>query len=397
MLGREVSKQKPKPKRYKKKQEKREILREYENGECCAVSESKMAYNSGLLSCSSIILLHHLYLSSRFGFVSSIHSNPNPPNLLAMQSQQQETDELEVNKRLLQELEDMGFTIGRAARALHHSGNASLEAAINWIIDHENDPDIDQVPLIAVNIDIESPQPLTTEEIQNKVQELRDQVRKRNEEEEKKLEREKEKERIRAGKEILAAKRIAEENERKRYLALRKAEKEEEKRAREKVLQKLEADKVERRRMLGLPPSVSHEAINTSRHVVQEKKNFYLSATRAEQLRECLRSLRRNHKDDDATVKRAFQTLLIYVGNVAKNPDVEKFRKIRITNPLFQERVGRLKGGIEFLELCGFERIEGSNFLYLPYNKVDMALLNSAGTEIRSAITNPFYGLLSYG
>ncbi|KAF2284524.1 hypothetical protein GH714_026120 [Hevea brasiliensis] len=255
---------------------------------------------------------------------------------MAMQPQQQETDVLEVNKRLLRELEDMGFTIGRAARALHHSGNASLEDAINWIVDHEDDPDIDQVPLIAVNIDIESPQPFqTTEEIQNKVQELRDQARKRNEEEEKKLEREKEKERIRAGKEILEAKRTAEENERKRYLALRKAEKEEEKRAREKVRQKLEADKAERRRMLGLPPSVRHEAINPSRDVVQEKKNFSLSATRAEQLRECLRSLRRNHKDDDAAVKRAFQTLLIYVGNVAKNPDVEKFRKIRISNPLF--------------------------------------------------------------
>jgi hypothetical protein len=41
---------------------------------------------------------------------------------------------------------------------------------------------------------------------------------------------------------------------------------------------------------------------------------------------------------DDATVKRAFQTLLVYVGNVAKNPDREKFRRIRIGNPLFQVR-----------------------------------------------------------
>ncbi|KAH8504990.1 hypothetical protein H0E87_012288 [Populus deltoides] len=41
---------------------------------------------------------------------------------------------------------------------------------------------------------------------------------------------------------------------------------------------------------------------------------------------------------DDATVKRAFQTLLVYVGNVAKNPDREKFRRIRIGNPLFQLR-----------------------------------------------------------
>ncbi|PRQ25503.1 hypothetical protein RchiOBHm_Chr6g0284401 [Rosa chinensis] len=47
------------------------------------------------------------------------------------------------------------------------------------------------------------------------------------------------------------------------------------------------------------------------------------SVAKSEHMRECLRSLRRNHKD----------------------------------------RVGRLIGGIEFLELCGFERTEAGEFL----------------------------------
>jgi hypothetical protein len=38
-------------------------------------------------------------------------------------------------------------------------------------------------------------------------------------------------------------------------------------------------------------------------------------------------------------VKRAFQTLLTYIGNVAKNPDEEKFRKIRLTNATFQVKI----------------------------------------------------------
>ncbi|XP_061968286.1 uncharacterized protein LOC133691696 isoform X2 [Populus nigra] len=244
----------------------------------------------------------------------------------------QELSVLEANKRLLKELEDMGFPRIQAAKALHCSGNTDIEAAINWIVDHENEPSIDPMPLIAVNIDIDSPQPIqTTEEMQIKAQELRNQARKEKEDEEKRLEREREKERIRAGKEIHEAKRIAEDNERKRYLASRKAEKEEEKRAREKVRQKLEADKNERRRMLGLP-SVSHTATKLSRPSTDDKKNYVsvASVSKVEQLRECLRSLKRSHKDDDVRVKRAFQTLLVYVGNVAQNPDKEKFRKIRI-------------------------------------------------------------------
>ncbi|RVW67641.1 hypothetical protein CK203_063061 [Vitis vinifera] len=153
--------------------------------------------------------------------------------------------------------------------------------------------------------------------------------------------------------------------------------------------------RAERRRKLGLPPE-DPAAVKPSASVVQEKKTFLpvKPVTKVEQMRECLRSLKQNHKDEDAKVKRAFHTLLTYIGNVAKNPDEEKFRKIRLTNPSFQERVSGLKGGIEFLELCGFEKIEGGEFLFLPRDKVEMAVLNSAGSELNSAIVNPFFGVL---
>lgn len=302
----------------------------------------------------------------------------------------------EVNKELLQELEVMGFPTARATRALHFSGNASVEAAVNWVVEHEDDPEIDQMPLVPVNTKAEAPKlSLTPEEMKLKAQELKERARKKKEEEEKRMEREREKERIRVGKELLEAKRIEEENERKRLMALRKAEKEEERRAREKIRQKLEEDKAERRRKLGLPPEEPSTA-KPSTPVIEEKKSSLpiRPATKAEQMRECLRSLKQNHKEDDAKVKRAFQTLLTYIGNVAKNPNEEKFRKIRVTNPSFQERVGALKGGVEFLEICGFEKMEGGEFLFLPRDKVDMAVLNSAGSELDSAIKNPFFGIL---
>lgn len=187
-----------------------------------------------------------------------------------MQSQpepEQEVPVMEVNKRMLEELESMGFPRTRAAKALHHSGNSSLEAAVIWIIDHENDSGVDQElePEIAMDIEIQSPEPSNITEVTGvKAQELRNHARKNKEEEEKKWEREREKERIRAGKELFEAKRIAAENERQCFIASQKAEKEEVKRARERIFHKLEADKLERRRRLGLPPVKSPADINTS-------------------------------------------------------------------------------------------------------------------------------------
>ncbi|PQP95920.1 UBX domain-containing protein 1-like [Prunus yedoensis var. nudiflora] len=237
---------------------------------------------------------------------------------------------LEVDKKMLGELEAMGFPRPRATRALHYSGNASLGAAIDWIVDHENDADIDEMPLVTVDISIGSPEPFYfTEGMKIKAQELR------------------------RGFNLL-----------------------------------------ERRVNLGLPPGQLEGEKHTPAVRIEQNPFPVRSVAKSERMRECLRSLRRNHKDDDARVRQAFQTLLIYVGNVARNPNEEKFRKIRLSNPLFFDRVGSLIGGIEFLELCGFETTEGGEFLYLPDNKVDMATLNSAASELKSALTNPFFGLL---
>lgn len=66
-----------------------------------------------------------------------------------------------------------------------------------------------------------------------------------------------------------------------------------------------------------------------------------------------------------------------------------------ILYPKLQERLGNMKEGIEFLELCGFERVDGGKFLFLPRDKVDLEVLKSAGAALDTAITNPFFGLLS--
>ncbi|RRT39262.1 hypothetical protein B296_00059274, partial [Ensete ventricosum] len=52
--------------------------------------------------------------------------------------------------------------------------NFTIEAAINWVIEHENDPDIDQMPLVPINIEIENGTSWTTpDEVKIKLLKLR--------------------------------------------------------------------------------------------------------------------------------------------------------------------------------------------------------------------------------
>jgi UBX domain-containing protein 1/4 len=54
----------------------------------------------------------------------------------------------EVNEDLLQQMVDMGFHRNRAIRAIYSSGGESVDAAIAWVADHENDVDIDEPLLV---------------------------------------------------------------------------------------------------------------------------------------------------------------------------------------------------------------------------------------------------------
>ncbi|UYV65344.1 hypothetical protein LAZ67_3004010 [Cordylochernes scorpioides] len=52
------------------------------------------------------------------------------------------------------------------------------------------------------------------------------------------------------------------------------------------------------------------------------------------------------------------ETLIRYLNNIIEHPGEEKYRKIRLQNKAFQERVASLTGSMEFLEAVGFVRTE---------------------------------------
>lgn len=83
---------------------------------------------------------------------------------------------------------------------------------------------------------------------------------------------------------------------------------------------------------------------------------------------------------------------MTYAENIIRNKDEEKYRKIRLTNKTFVEKVLPIKGAIEFLESIGFvkkkliyqEREE--DFLIFPEECLDnLASVQTTVDDLQSA------------
>ncbi|KAF5841687.1 hypothetical protein DUNSADRAFT_11894 [Dunaliella salina] len=76
-----------------------------------------------------------------------------------------------VDEGIVKELEAMGFSHNKAVRAVYHSGGGGSESAVNWLMEHEQDPDIDQ-PLMVTKASEDAAAKLTPEERRKKAQDL---------------------------------------------------------------------------------------------------------------------------------------------------------------------------------------------------------------------------------
>uniref|UniRef100_A0A669D4E0 UBX domain-containing protein 6 n=1 Tax=Oreochromis niloticus TaxID=8128 RepID=A0A669D4E0_ORENI len=82
---------------------------------------------------------------------------------------------------------------------------------------------------------------------------------------------------------------------------------------------------------------------------------------------------------DREKVKAAVDIISKYVENICKNPTEEKYRKIKLNNKVFQEKVKSVEGSREFLQALGFTSVmlpiegqeEEEEFLVLPEQSPD--------------------------
>lgn len=160
-----------------------------------------------------------------------------------------------VNEELLAQLLEMGCSDVRARKGLTHGG--TVEGALNWITENENDPNIDQ-PYLVKKSDAVPKTPLTAEEKAQKALELKEKIAKRKEEKariEKEAEIKREKERRERGKTTAEVEEERNRMARKREIEKQKREKMDAQKERERLRAEIARDKEIRRQNKGMLPS----------------------------------------------------------------------------------------------------------------------------------------------
>eukprot|EP00916_Digyalum_oweni_P018968 GHVL01031643.1.p1 GENE.GHVL01031643.1~~GHVL01031643.1.p1 ORF type:complete len:309 (+),score=63.62 GHVL01031643.1:55-981(+) len=127
-----------------------------------------------------------------------------------------------LDKHAMEQLSSMGFPLIRAEKALFLSSN-KVEAALNWLEDHQADEDVD-VPLSIQGSQPPKPK-LSPEEAKAKACELQQKLREQRILREKEDEKQREKDRIASSKLMLETKRKLDEANRLREAELRDREK----------------------------------------------------------------------------------------------------------------------------------------------------------------------------
>lgn len=186
----------------------------------------------------------------------------------------------------LESLLEMGFDRNRAEKAVANTGNQGIEQAMDWLMEHENDPDIDEpyVPPVGNVLGGENQptteqptladtaegtaggdsslsensegakRPMTEEEKLEQVKRLEElmrvkQAERREREREEELEREKQ--RRKQGQELQQIRQKLQEEDMKKLAEQRRREKMEDKMARQRVKEKIARDREERAQKFG--------------------------------------------------------------------------------------------------------------------------------------------------
>ena len=324
---------------------------------------------------------------------------------------------------------EMGFSLLRAQKGLLYGNGSTVETAVEWLMEHQEDMDIDEpIPPGGVvaqsykcndcgkilsnmaNLELhanktghsdfeestQSVKPLTPEEKAAKIAEIKSLLkakRAEREEEEKVDNTEREKQRRNMGKEMAKTREQLEIEQRKRANALRKKEKDAFKRERERLRQELAKDKAERQANKGKlssklgvdgynPDGIQYDVDgegNNADDGEQKKKKAKVSAAKIDEYITKVSSYKAGGDGG-----KCLKILKIYVGNLVDNPDEHKFRTINTDNKAFKTKVKPFVGAKSLLLAIGFQQQEDGS-LVLPDDHINPTLFAETKEKLEKA------------
>lgn len=328
--------------------------------------------------------------------------------------------------------ETMGFSILRAQKGLLYGSGGTIEGAIEWLMEHQDDVDIDEpIPAGAVggtaqsykcndcgktlsnmaNLELhanktghsdfsestEQVQPLTEEQKAAKIAEIKELLKAKREEREaaeKVDDVDREKQRRTMGKEIAKTREQMEEEQRKREAMERKREKEAFKKERARLRAELAKDKAERQANKGKlstklgvegynPDGVQYdvEDPDLTNSTEKETKKPKVSVTKIDDYITKVSSYRAGGDGG-----KCLKTLRVYVGNVTDHPEEDKYKTINTENKGFKTKVKPFIGAKALLLAVGFQQPEGDPTKLVLSQDADYDVLASTKAKLEEAI-----------
>ena len=284
-------------------------------------------------------------------------SNPQPPQeedkkeFLDPQSTTEKEPETEpitkyIKIEVAKQLQEMGYSKNVSEKACLYT-NSNLDSALDWIGEHMNDPDFEKEERI-IKQEGAPKSTITPEEAKAKARELQEKMRKIHLQKQKELEEEQERNRVRTVKEMAKAKKLAEENEMRLFIERQKREKQEAEIEKRKMLEQLARDKEER---FGKKFDPYTQDAKKKEYTHEENVMYYLKT---------IKTLYPPFRAGE-TLKNCYNTIRIVLSNILKNINEDKFKKVKMTNPNVQERIGKIPLAVKTLNELGF--VEEGEFL----------------------------------
>ena len=326
--------------------------------------------------------------------------------------------------------ESMGFTLLRAQKGLLFSNERTVESAVEWLMEHQDDVDIDEpIPAGAgtaqsyrcnecgrilsnmANLELhanktghsdfeestELVKPMTAEEKAAKILEIKRLLktkRAEREEAEKVDHVEREKQRRFMGKEMNKTREQMEIEQRRRDVLARKKEKEDQHKERERIRRELEKDKAERRANKGKlhsslgvdgynPSAIQYDNDDTGAEVSTPAK---AKETKFDvgKIDDYIKKVSSYRAGGDGV--KCLKVLKAYVGNVADNPGEPKFKAINMDNAAFKTKVKPFIGGKHLLLAVGFSPKEGDPTMLELKPDADAQVLRDTKEKLIKAI-----------